>query len=422
MRSKLKLSKYTVGIFALAFLLLSSTPIQAIDEEFYSGNDILFYNPDLDSTTCVAPSSVSSPNDVSVDKNFSLGNDKSLRPVKLLEQLMSDYNLTDFQAAGIVGNFMWESGGQHLPPNINEGSTPGPPKFSGGYGWAQWTGGRQVAFIEYAVTNGLMANKKVDATDAANYGYLTKELKEGSAESKAIPAIRTTGNVNDAAASWEEVFERAGDVKLAERQELARKVLTAFKSGTGVSMDSSGPGNEDTTGTGCRTQNGELVASAVFDKVSFPLAGTKKVVVNSEIFQKNTTDRAGHPYIAYDILAPVDTKVVAFADGVVTSSSVGSYGQSVSIYNEKTGVVVFYQHMTPGRSPKVGATIKAGDNVGTVVSEKDFPDAVVPHLHIDASKGNTRVPCSRGACSESAQALFVDIGPDLYSAYQTLPD
>jgi hypothetical protein len=75
-----------------------------------------------------------------VDKGFSLGSTDRERRVNLGKALMNDYGLTTAQAAGIVGNFMQESGGANLPPNINEGGTAGPPRFSGGYGWAQWTG------------------------------------------------------------------------------------------------------------------------------------------------------------------------------------------------------------------------------------------------------------------------------------------
>ena len=111
-----------------------------------------------------------------VSKDFSLGSDGKERRVNLIKALMAAYGLTPEQAAGPVGNFMEESGGDHLPPDVNQGGAVGPPNSSLlGYGWAQWSGGRKTAFASYINTSGL---KTADgrATDGADFGYLSKQL------------------------------------------------------------------------------------------------------------------------------------------------------------------------------------------------------------------------------------------------------
>lgn len=82
--------------------------------------------------------------------------------------LAAELGLTIEQAAGIVGNPGYESGGfkelQELSPLV-EGSR-------GGYGWSQWTGPRRRAFESWC------AGQRLDpASDRANYGYILVELK-----------------------------------------------------------------------------------------------------------------------------------------------------------------------------------------------------------------------------------------------------
>lgn len=398
------------------------------DEGFYSSNDIIYYNPESSYSNCSsspAGASESSSNEtgsLSVDKNFSLGEEKGKRAANLIKKMMGDYNLKDYQAAGIVGNFMWESGGEHLPPDVNEDEGAGPPAFSGGYGWAQWTNGRQVSFIKFSIDNGYIADKKSHATDAANYAYLNYELSQ-SGEKKVMQSIRKTTTLEDAVITWEKEFERADPDKAnnPERIKRGNKALNALKSGGSITDTRSSDSLDNTQGQSvCNTSDSgginSTVASAHFENVTFPLQGGASVVENKNIFSNNTTNQ-GHPYTAYDIYAPADTKVIAFTDGVVTNVTNGSMGKSVSVYNQKTGLVVFYTHMSKTLT-KEGDNLQPGDQIGILASVKDYPEIKIDHLHIDASKGRYRVACSRSGCSSSNKDLFIDIGPDLYQAYK----
>lgn len=374
-------------------------------------------DPNTANCTCTDPNAGSSdnlaaPGASNVSKNFSLGNENGKRPVNLLKQLMVDFNFKDFQAAGIVGNFMHESGGAHLPPNVNEGGDAGPPKFSGGYGWAQWTGGRQTAFIDFAVANGFMASRNVSATDAANYAYLVHELT-ATAEKGAVAAVKSTQNVSEAAAKFEEVFERAGVVANESRDAHARDVLAAYKNNTGVGA----PGSTNGGGGGgsCPESSGATGESPEFGEVAFPLKGNKSVVKNPE----SAFAPATHPYKANDIYANAGTEVLAYASGTVTSLHDGELGKGVSVWNDKAKLVVYYTHMA-NVSVREGAKISPGDKLGTLASVNTYPGINVDHLHIDASTDRVRQACSRSGCSILDH--FRELGPSLQSLYKKLPE
>jgi hypothetical protein len=86
----------------------------------------------------------------------------------VVNQLIADLKLKDFQAAGPVGGFGVESGEfKHL-------HEIGQPEGQGGYGWAQWTGSRRVAFLNWCDAQGLDWR-----SDEANYGYFVYDLKHG---------------------------------------------------------------------------------------------------------------------------------------------------------------------------------------------------------------------------------------------------
>lgn len=87
-------------------------------------------------------------------------------PERLMGDLQTDLELTEVQAAGLVGNLARETGNfrylQELNPLIR-GSR-------GGLGYAQWTGPRRDAFVEHAAGRDLMSYE-------VNYGFLVHELE-----------------------------------------------------------------------------------------------------------------------------------------------------------------------------------------------------------------------------------------------------
>ena len=395
------------------------------DPDFYSANDILYYDPRA--VSCgVNVDDLGSGGDMNtteVEKTFTLGSDNSMRAVNLANQMKKDFALTDAQAAGIVGNFMWESGGAHLPPNMNEGGKTGPPAFHGGYGWAQWTGGRQTQFINFAISKGYINSNQDQATDAANYAFLKYELIK--TERSTLPAVGKTTTAADAARAFEANFERAGKPVLDKRIAHANTLYAALKSGKGIDINApptdSGDGAAGGEATNCVLNGGIPAGGRVFDTVVFPLAVKESGVKNKGIFKNGTTQRGGHPYIAFDILADAGTTVLALTSGTVTlTRQTGSMGGMIVIYNPEKKLHVFYTHMRPKASIEVGDEITPGTPIGSLVSVKQYPSINADHLHIDAGTGKVRLGCSRSNPNGAGCKTRVDIGPDLYNAWQQI--
>jgi Phage tail lysozyme len=135
------------------------------------------------------------------------------RAALVVPRLMRDLSLTREQAAGIVGNLGQESG-------LREINELHPVSGRGGFGWAQWTGPRRIAFEEWCRQRGLLP------TDPeANYGFLVEELR--TSEAAALTALRACSTVEEAARAFEQHYERAGVVAQDKRLAFAQQALTA---------------------------------------------------------------------------------------------------------------------------------------------------------------------------------------------------
>ncbi len=362
----------------------------------------------VDTGSCVC--SVGTASGQNVDKNMSLGSDPAERRTNLMKLLVGDYQLSAEQAAGIVGNFMWESGGENLPPDVNQGVSPGPPAFSGGYGWAQWTGGRQRSFIDFAIEQGFMASESEHATDAANYAYLKKELADPYYKD-VMTSVKATSSPEDASDAWERTFERAGVSALSERASRARKAFDEYSTSV-----TSGTVHGSTGGLAC----GGGFAAIVGDN-AFPLITTKSKIENKGIFHNNTTDIAGHPYTAYDILTTEGTPVAAFLSGTVTRITQDKCpGQMISVYNPANNLTISYLHLDFNNHVSEGDELLVGQQLAVVGPAANGCGTV--HLHIDAAEGKSRPGCSREKCPSDNKKKFKDIGPELYKTYQSLPE
>lgn len=346
----------------------------------------------------------------SISKDFSLGTDPKERRVNFIKAFMSEYGVSAEQAAGPVGNFMEESGGDHLPPDVNQGDTTGaPPNGSSlGYGWAQWSGGRKTAIVSFLRNNDYL-DERGHATDAGDFAYMNKELT--TTYKSTITELAKQDTPEKAALSFHTTFESSGDTmeQIQERATAARQAFEEYKSDGGAT----GGGSD-----GC----GATVSSVNFGEVAFPLKGTKKVVNNPDIFSGGTTQTAGHPYTAYDIMSNGGTPIRSFISGRVSyffNDTCG--GDSVTIWNQSLKIGISYMHMNPGDvRPKMGQRVNVGDVIGSV--GRWYGGCGGDHLHIDASTDKIRQPCSRDACSDEVKSHFRSIGKELFETYQTLPD
>jgi hypothetical protein len=121
---------------------------------------------------------------------------------------------TKAQIAGVLGNFELESG---FNPRVNEGGKVGAPMGVGGYGFGQWTGGRQTGLVNFA------KQQKMDPGDPnLQAKFLLYELD--GPEKKAAAYLREAVSPEESARRFLTNFERAGIPKTKQRQEAARVI------------------------------------------------------------------------------------------------------------------------------------------------------------------------------------------------------
>lgn len=141
---------------------------------------------------------------------------------KLTKDLMKDFDLTKEQASAFVGNLAVESMDfkqlQEMKPLV-EGS-------KGGFGFAQWTGDRRVAFEKWSKKNDLDPRSY-----EANYGYLKKELSSkdpviGNIGVNTISKLKETNSIEEATTLVSEYYLRPGVPHLDRRQAKSKAVYS----------------------------------------------------------------------------------------------------------------------------------------------------------------------------------------------------
>jgi hypothetical protein len=148
-----------------------------------------------------------------------------------MRSLQADLGLTPAQAAGIMGNLGFESGG------FEELHELGQPEGQGGYGAAQWTGSRRVQFMAWCNSRGLAWT-----SDEANYGFLIHELTTSHAGS--LVHLKKTTTIQSATFTFGYWFEApAGTTEThlpgyAERLAYAKRALAAPAAGPAPAPDS----------------------------------------------------------------------------------------------------------------------------------------------------------------------------------------
>jgi hypothetical protein len=193
---------------------VSVAQAQAIDESFYSSNDILFYDPRCD--TGVAQGLISLQGKDNLEK--------------ILKFLMDpSRGLTLAQAAGMIGNLMAES---KLDPSIIQGGGHANPDYkpvSGvGFGLAQWTfPARQQPLVTYI--NEHVPTKDITDIDG-QVNFLWQELN--GTHANALRKIKETTTPLDAAVSFHTYYEGSAD-SAAQVQQVrganAQKIYDQYK-------------------------------------------------------------------------------------------------------------------------------------------------------------------------------------------------
>lgn len=153
-------------------------------------------------------------------KDVLVGNQRAIEE-RLARDLMRDFGFTTVQVAGIIGNLAHESGGFEHFQEIN----PLIPGSRGGYGYAQWTGPRRVAFEAFAADMG-----DHRTSYAANYGFLKQELSTNHAN--AVAAVKRAKTVEGATLAFETRFLIAGIKHYGSRIQRANHTYKRLTGGT----------------------------------------------------------------------------------------------------------------------------------------------------------------------------------------------
>lgn len=195
MRIHLSTKNIKRAVLALCISVMALEPIQvmALDTIYYSGNNILFTDPNACKNVGGngSKSLVGNKNAEQI-WNFLVGNDGNLD---------AEDALTAEQAAGVMGNLRQESG-PNFEPDAKEGNGIG-------YGIAQWSYGRRTQLENAAKKKGVAVS---------NLLFQLQYLVE---EAKSRQAIRGGGNewevlkkqktIEDALVFWHDSFERSAD-------------------------------------------------------------------------------------------------------------------------------------------------------------------------------------------------------------------
>ena len=202
--------KRIVAILLLILTITSSTITAgrafAVDEIYYSSNDILFYNPN--DGTCQSTEIATSADNIGNSYNFLVS---------------SGY--TAIQSAAIVGNLKQESGVE--PRALND--------TTAAYGIAQWTNGRKDSLLakSFYTSGDTDSSKELQV----QLEYLLEEL--GGSEKKASDDLKasTTTDVKELAILFGTSFERYGSGEEGKRAEYAESIYTQYGSTDAVTAE-----------------------------------------------------------------------------------------------------------------------------------------------------------------------------------------
>jgi len=155
---------------------------------------------------------------------------------KLTKHLMEKYGLTREQATGPVGVMGYESGNFKTLQEIGHSGT------GSGYGYAQWTGQRRTAFLEWS-----KEHKLNPSSYEANEGFMDHELE--TTHKHVIPHIKKESTARGSAHSWETYFEgmREGGRGVPAFEKHMQRAQEYYEQGMGTPGFKGGGsiGNED---------------------------------------------------------------------------------------------------------------------------------------------------------------------------------
>lgn len=233
-------------VFSFLGILIYSiaAPLQvlAIDESFYSKNDILFSNPDaVECATGSATSAAVSGGINSIIKSPNL---------ELIFSALVTGGLNGVQAAAVMGNMYAESGFNSDARESN----------GIGYGLAQWSFGRRTAMENYVGNPTSNTAKQVE--------FLLKEYNESYKSRLSETEFENATDIAMATTAWMMKFEVPAMRPVNDPAALNSKRIPAAQKVYELYKDLS-PANSPVTITNCSSGNGAVSGSIVDTALGF---------------------------------------------------------------------------------------------------------------------------------------------------------
>lgn len=196
-----------IGLAIIVFASLQQTIAYAIDVDFYSRNDILYYDP----TSCTV---TNQSGDIAI-----VGNDNAEKIFKFLISTkfsgFGDKPFNAIQAAGALGNFFQESG---MDPGAIEGNGEG-------HGLAQWSYDRKATLFALASSQG-----KEWSDITVQLQMIQNELNGSYGASLLAQGFNDVKTPKDASYLFQVVYESAGVPNQANRDSAAESYYTKYQS------------------------------------------------------------------------------------------------------------------------------------------------------------------------------------------------
>jgi murein DD-endopeptidase MepM/ murein hydrolase activator NlpD len=307
----------------------------------------------------------------------SLPNGNSAQNGKAVFDFLVSKGLKDFQAAGVVGNMVAESGilPQRLEGTAADKITTAEDYVSrglnGGWGIVQFTPGTKFILAKHPQGQ----NPMHTVAEANNLGtqidFIWQQLegKTSIPEARAGKLLMATTTIEEATTSFQNDYERPYDKvgSLPQRIANAKTALAAYGSGQTTTATAVAVGACDSGGTGENTSR---------DGFSLPV-DQKFYASNPDWFTK-----PHHDYPSADIPVPSNSKIYAVAAGkVISAPAGGACGNGVIVMGENN-VQYLYCHGSDGgagSNPKVGDMVKAGQ---MLMNSDNTGRSTGPHLHL----------------------------------------
>ena len=412
------------------------------DQTFFSGNNILYYNPEATCTTAVSDIQ-STVKGGTADENIQT----------ILEYLVAK-GMTLAGAAGAAGNIQTESGfypariegsGTKLAPAAKKDasgaidtSTIFKPKSGEGFGLVQWTFGGTSAPRQGPLYNTAVRTKRDIIDLGLQLDYLWLELSTGY-KTSTLDRMKNSNDVREAAKVFMLKFEVPKDQSASAqntRADQAEAIYNKYKSkiSAGASSTTTDPTVEsaaiDAPSGGCTTnEDGSSGGIGSANGFVFPLKTTQSKLKNGiegAVWPSTKTtcvpNDPHHDYCAADIFIETGTPILAAKPGRVVNKKTSScdyYGCSVTIMGDDN-TLYYYTHMSKPASVDEGKQVKAGDVIGSVGTNATAMDTP-RHLHFDmlpGSKYKFRPGCSGSSCTGLP---FINVQTYLVPSFKSLP-